>query len=69
LAELGLIDAVISEPLGGAHRDFVMTTESVRSELVRRVEGLAALPVDELVTKRYERYRNVGRFQTISDDA
>ena len=68
LFERGLIDAVISEPLGGAHRDFAATTKSVRSELVRRVEDLAALPVDELVEKRYERYRNVGQFRMTSDD-
>jgi len=67
LAELGLIDTVIDEPLGGAHRDFQATTENVRSELLRHVEELAELPVNELVAARYERYRNVGRFRTITD--
>lgn len=60
LYELGLIDEVIPEPPGGAHTDFSATVEAVRASVVRHLEELQALPLDELLRARYNRYRHVG---------
>jgi acetyl-CoA carboxylase carboxyl transferase subunit alpha len=55
LKELGVADNVISEPLGGAHRAPDKMAASLREVLARGIEELSALPVDELVARRYER--------------
>jgi acetyl-CoA carboxylase carboxyl transferase subunit alpha len=55
LKSLGVADNVISEPLGGAHRDPAAMAESLKAMLVRGVDELARLPLDELVSRRYER--------------
>jgi acetyl-CoA carboxylase carboxyl transferase subunit alpha len=55
LKSLGVADNVIPEPLGGAHRDPAATGESLKAMLVRGVDELSRLPLDELVSRRYER--------------
>jgi len=67
LEELGLIDGVIPEPLGGAQKDFPRTAAALKDELVGHLDELAARPIDELVRGRYERYRNVGRYRPRTD--
>ena len=61
LLELGLIDCVIDEPLGGAHKDFPSTANALRDELVSQLDELQQLSVEDLVGARYARYRNAGR--------
>ena len=65
LLELGLIDSIVPEPLGGAHKDFAATAESFKAELSKQLEALDALPVDEMLESRYQRYRSIGRFREI----
>jgi acetyl-CoA carboxylase carboxyl transferase subunit alpha len=60
LLELGVIDEVIEEPPGGAHRDHRETANRVRSYLLRQLRSLVSMPIDELLDKRYERYRRLG---------
>jgi len=55
LKELKIADNVISEPLGGAHRAPDKMSESLKDRLAQGVEELSALPLDELVARRYER--------------
>jgi acetyl-CoA carboxylase carboxyl transferase subunit alpha len=62
LSQLDLIDQVIPEPLGGAHRDPQAMAERVREALARHVAELAALPVDELLAQRARRLRGFGVF-------
>ena len=62
LAELKLLDEVLKEPLGGAHRDPQATGESLKASLVRHLEEVAALPEDELIARRYARLRGQGVF-------
>ena len=64
LKELGLVDEVIPEPLGGAHRDPGATASSVKSALLARVEELKSKPVDELISSRYDRYMGYGNFES-----
>ncbi len=61
LHELGLIDGIVSEPLGGAHKDPERTAESLRQALVARLSELVSIDPDQLVADRYRRYRGVGR--------
>ena len=63
LRELGLIDEVIREPLGGAHRDAAGTAESVRRALISHLRDLEPLDVNELVRRRSVRLRSYGSFR------
>jgi len=60
LLELGVIDEVIPEPLGGAHVDPDATAQAIRDAVVRHVSELEGLPLDERRKLRYSRYRNAG---------
>jgi len=62
LLEHGLIDGVIDEPLGGAHRDIAFMKEQIKKTLLKEVDGLCAKPIDDLLAERYERLMSYGRF-------
>ena len=62
LARLRLVDEVIAEPLGGAHREPATMAESLQGALIRHVAELAALPIEELRENRRRRLRGVGVF-------
>ena len=62
LKELKLIDEVIEEPLGGAHRDVEAITQRVKERLVEQVDLLSRLPVDQLIAARYQRLMSFGEF-------
>lgn len=65
LSELGLIDAVIAEPLGGAHKDFDQTAQALALSLVGFLDELASLEIEELLAGRFERYRSIGSFREL----
>ena len=60
LSKLDLIDEVIPEPLGGAHREPAVTAERLRDALVRHVGELSAWPVEKLLGERQKRLRGFG---------
>ncbi len=60
LLELGVVDALIPEPAGGAHSDHAATAAAVKSALLVQLERLERLPVSELLSARYERFRAFG---------
>lgn len=62
LLQFGIIDAVIPEPLGGAHRDHHQMAARLKFYLVRTLRELLAMPLDKLVEKRYEKFRRMGVF-------
>lgn len=62
LKELGLVDEIVAEPLGGAHRDHEMTAESLKQTIIRLLDELSRENPDELVRKRYQRYMAYGNF-------
>ena len=62
LHALGVIDDVIEEPLGGAHRDHHQMAARIKMYLVRTLSKLVETPVDELVNSRYEKFRQMGQF-------
>ena len=63
LKTLGLIDKVVSEPLGGAHRDHAAMAQNLKKALQDALKQLAALSTTELLATRYERLMSYGRFK------
>ena len=63
LKELGLIDRIIDEPLGGAHRDFDETAKRVKQTLIEELEQLCVRPISQVVTQRQEKLRRLGKFE------
>ena len=61
LLRLGLVDKVIDEPLGGAHRDQKGAVERVRAQILEWLGELAAIPVPQLLEQRYEKFRRMGQ--------
>ena len=66
LKALGLVDRVVNEPLGGAHRDPRATALSLRKSLQDALKQVAGLTPAELVERRYERLMGYGRFKELS---
>jgi acetyl-CoA carboxylase carboxyl transferase subunit alpha len=62
LLRFGIIDEVIPEPLGGAHRDYREITANIKSFLLHALRQLKGLAVDELLDRRYRKYRKIGAF-------
>ncbi|MFO8033811.1 MAG: acetyl-CoA carboxylase carboxyltransferase subunit alpha [Candidatus Bipolaricaulota bacterium] len=67
LRELGFVDHIISEPVGGAHTNLQETADVLRSTLGEQLDGLTSTPLDELKGLRYKRYRNAGSTRTPTD--
>lgn len=63
LKTLGLIDKVVSEPLGGAHRDHAAMAQNLKKALQDALKQLSALSTTELLATRYERLMSYGRFK------
>jgi acetyl-CoA carboxylase carboxyl transferase subunit alpha len=62
LHELGLIDQVIEEPLGGAHRNFDQIALNLRENLTHNIEVLCSIDIDRLLEQRYQRLMGFGAF-------
>jgi acetyl-CoA carboxylase carboxyl transferase subunit alpha len=62
LFQLGVIDAIIPEPLGGAHRDHQLMASRLKGALRSSLRQLVAKPVDQLVEDRYQKFRSMGTF-------
>jgi acetyl-CoA carboxylase carboxyl transferase subunit alpha len=63
LEEFGLVDDVLTEPLGGAHRDPQAAAETVRNALLKHLEELDQLPPDQLLERRQRRLASFGQFK------
>lgn len=62
LLRFGIIDEVIPEPLGGAHRDHREAAANLKSFLIRSLRETAEVPRDELLDRRYAKFRKIGVF-------
>jgi acetyl-CoA carboxylase carboxyl transferase subunit alpha len=60
LKGLGIVDKVIGEPLGGAHRDPAVAAASIRQELTTQLAMLKGMDTDTLLTRRYDRLMSYG---------
>ncbi len=63
LNSLGLVDEVLREPLGGAHRDADAMAQSLRNALVSNLDELRRHSLDDLLAARYQRFASFGRFR------
>lgn len=64
LLEQNIIDGILSEPLGGAHRDKVAHYQAVSQRLFEEVDMLQRIPCEELLSQRFKKIRNYGKFQS-----
>jgi acetyl-CoA carboxylase carboxyl transferase subunit alpha len=67
LKALGVIDKIVNEPVGGAHRDMPWMAAQLKRALQRRLRQVADLKPKELLQRRYERLRAYGRFTDTKD--
>jgi acetyl-CoA carboxylase carboxyl transferase subunit alpha len=63
--ELGLIDEVLPEPIGGAHRNYHEMVTTLKDGIFRHLTELKKLPIDELLEKRYQKFRSVGEYRAL----
>lgn len=60
LQELGIVDATIPEPMGGAHRNVEQMAERVQTHLVKQLERLEQIPLEDMLEQRYQRLMSYG---------
>ena len=63
LKTLGLVDKIVNEPLGGAHRDHAAMAQNLKKALQDALKQVASLSTSELLAQRYERLMSYGRFK------
>lgn len=63
LLELGIIDGIIQEPLGGAHRDAEFAAGNIKKAIVESLQDLSELTKEELVDARYKKFREMGSYK------
>ncbi len=63
LLDLKIIDGIIPEPMGGAHRDVEQTALNVKQAITKHLRELEDLAPAELIQKRYKKYRGIGKFK------
>ena len=66
LFSLNLVDCVIEEPLGGAHRDYDQTANSLKCNLLENIELLESISIDKLLDQRYQRLMSFGQYHEVS---
>lgn len=62
LLSLGIVDEIIPEPLGGAHREYNIAAENLHKSLAAALDKTSKIPINTLVGMRYEKYRKIGQF-------
>lgn len=60
LLSLNVIDSIIKEPIGGAHKDIDFTVNNIKQYLLNEIKTLKELDLEELLNKRYEKVREIG---------
>jgi acetyl-CoA carboxylase carboxyl transferase subunit alpha len=66
LKTLGLIDKIIAEPLGGAHRDYPAMMQTMKKALQESLKQAQSLPLDDLLQARFNRLMGYGKFKEVS---
>lgn len=65
LLEMEVIEEIVPEPKGGAHRDYEESAKAIKECLVRHLEELSLLSSDDLVEDRYQKFRKIGEFEEL----
>jgi len=68
MLNFGLIDDIVKEPLGGAHKDPEKMAKSLKAHIKKELAALAEIPVDQLLHERVEKYAKMGEFDVISEN-
>ncbi len=63
LKQLGIIDEIIAEPVGGAHHDHVAAAASLKTAVLKHLRELEVKDTDTLLEERYQRFRKFGEFR------
>ena len=63
LFSLNLIDNIIPEPLGGAHRDYDQIAGSLKQNLIETLDALEPIPIDKLLEQRYQKLMSFGQYR------
>jgi acetyl-CoA carboxylase carboxyl transferase subunit alpha len=62
LKELGIVDGIVPEPIGGAHHDHFAAASALKDAILSALDELSELPMDTLLQQRYEKFRAFGQF-------
>lgn len=62
LKQLGIVDEIVPEPLGGAHRNFEQTAENIRNAILKHLQDYDGMEPNQIVEDRYNRFRQIGVF-------
>lgn len=62
--ELGIVDTILKEPMGGAHHNPAFVYEQVKNFVLEQREMLCGLPPEALLERRYQKYRSLGKYQS-----
>jgi len=60
ILELQLIDEIIKEPLGGAHRNYDQASLKIKDSIIKNLDHITRIPLNQLVEQRYERLMSYG---------
>jgi len=63
LKKLGVIDIIVKEPLGGAHRDTFIAAEYLKDAMIKALKEIETIPGDKLAAMRYEKFRKMGTYK------
>ncbi len=63
LLKLGIVDEIIPEPEGGAHRDYERSSVNVKSAILKSLSEVSSLSLTELISRRYKKFRRIGIFK------
>lgn len=63
LKKLGVIDVIIKEPLGGAHRDTFIAAEYLKEAVIKALKEIETIPGDKLAAMRYEKFKKMGTYK------
>lgn len=66
LKELGILDQILPEPIGGAHAAPLKAAETLKQALVAHISDLSSIPIQERLQLRYQKFRKMGMFAEIS---
>ncbi len=67
LQELGIIDQIIRECKGGAHHNIEELSAAIDAAIEQSLNELDQLSEEELVNQRYQKYKNIGKYTSVSD--
>jgi acetyl-CoA carboxylase carboxyl transferase subunit alpha len=62
LLELGIIDGIIPEPLGGAHVDYFQTAQNIKAQVIKALDELTKLDINTRLEQRYNKFKNIGSY-------